>query len=415
MVKALSEERDFPRFIGIFVVLFCIAIRLILAAVPGHESDSILNRGWALSAARYGVVESYQHQIDPIPLPNNPPLTLFALSAVGHALDALQPSFLWQRLLLKLPGILFDGLTCMLLLMLCIQWKGRNVGMLTAFLYAIHPGILFDSAIWGQTDSIYTFFVLLALAGCLWQRWALVGISIALAVLTKAQAIIFLPIIFVLLVSRPKALLVSFISALATTCIVLLPFALQGALGNVLWIYVGSVGYYPSMSLSAYNLWWALLGVYASGTLDTTTFFHIFTARTTGVLLFLLALCISLYRERKHFLSNQVLLPSLLYIASLTSFSFFLLCTQMHERYLYPFFTLGLPLVFLSQKIAWTYFITSVLFTLNLLAFHASSENVALIGRYTEGSIAISWLMIAMYLVWNIVSPSESAQKNAQE
>ena len=56
-----------------------------------------------------------------------------------------------------------------------------------------------------------------------------------------------------------------------------------------------------------------------------------------------------------------------MYCSALLSAAFFLFLTQMHERYLFPFVVFGVPLCFISKKVAAAYWGMVIAFTVNLM------------------------------------------------
>jgi Gpi18-like mannosyltransferase len=60
--------------------------------------------------------------------------------------------------------------------------------------YAFNPAIIYDSAIWGQVDSVYTLFFMLALMLFVSGKQMFSGVFMALAILTKPQSFVLVPL-----------------------------------------------------------------------------------------------------------------------------------------------------------------------------------------------------------------------------
>lgn len=164
-----------------------------------------------------------------------------------------------------------------------------------------------------------------------------------LAVLTKAQAIVVLPIWLVLTVmwvgERPRRIAQAAAVVLAVAAIVLLPVV--GALDGVWEAYGGAAGYYPFTHLNGFSAWFLatpLLEPHLHDNLaewyarDGVPGFLGLALRTWGLLGFgCVAVCamVVLWRRR----CDE---RSLFWASRLLPLAFFVLSTQMHERYLFP-------------------------------------------------------------------------------
>jgi len=267
----------------------------------------------------------------------------------------------------------FDLATCALLFALLRRAAGERAAIAGALGYALHPAVVYESAVWGQSDALYTFFVAAALLAHVRGRDALSPPLFALALLCKAQAIVFAPLGLLLLARRPRPLLLGTLLAALTTAAVLAPLLSHpGALAAAARSYTTSVGRYPALSLNAYNLWWALFAEAAVGKPDTDLLLGLVSYRTAGLALLaaavvgLLATLAPTLLARTRTTTFARLSPFL--AAGLIAGAFQLLATEMHERYLFPSMALSLPLVALGRRGAVLYALHSLAFFLNLLA-----------------------------------------------
>ena len=93
--------------------------------------------------------------------------------------------------------------------------------------------------------------------------------------------------------------------------------------------------------------------------------------------------------------------------AAFLAFAFFMLPTEMHERYLFPWFLLALPLLPLLRKMRWLFGALSVTFTWNLLVvyFILRVERAETLGNFWGGSFVIALVNISLFiatLVWYV-------------
>ena len=354
-------------------------LRMGLSPMQGLDFDIGTNQGWAKSAVELGLARSYTQQVSGAMLPNYPPFSMMIFATTGHiyktfvspVYDAGLPAY---RIIIKLPAIFADLLLCVLLGWIVAKMRGRNAGWLAAGIAALHPAIVYESAVWGQTDSIFTLFLVASIAALAWERTAIAAAFFTLAFLTKAQTAALLPLFGVWYLIRPVRMLWGLAGSIPVLLIVLLPFAIGGAIPAVWNVYAGSVGYYPVISSAAYNFWWSLLADSSWSRHDTELVFGVITFRAAGYLLFTgitgASLLVSIRRMIAPMTRKQTL-GLLFLLASLSSFAFFLFLTEMHERYLFPFVAFGLPVAFLGRKEAWLYALVSGLFFMNLLGYLA--------------------------------------------
>ncbi len=69
-------------------------------------------------------------------------------------------------------------------------------------LYAFNPAVIYNAAVWGQFDAVYTFFLVLSLVLALKSKPELSAVAFALGLLTKPQGIALLPLIAFLIYKK---------------------------------------------------------------------------------------------------------------------------------------------------------------------------------------------------------------------
>lgn len=404
----------------VFILGCGLLLRLALSPTQGYGFDVSTNQGWAKSAALLGIATSYEQQLDGTMLPNYPPLSMLLFGATGHAyqwlwspgFDRLDPL---MRVVIKMPGMLADILTAALLFAILRKARDTKTAMIGTLIYALHPAVIYNSAVWGQIDSVYTLFIVAALAAGMRSKWLLGGLSAALAVLTKMQAVIVLPAMTLWCLRGRRPALLMLLGGATAVVVVLVPFLFGGVIDTALGVYVDSVGKYPSLSFGAYNMWQTLFGDQVGKT-DTEVIFGMLSYRRLGLLLFALTpLSLAVLRwkrfhkEPSSFPEN--LTPMLM--SALIAYAFFLFNTEMHERYLFPLMALGLPFVFVSRAAAVTYAVSSLLFYLNLtgqLPFNAFDTTVFALFPEARSTIG-AWHTAAFAVLFAITLKATAAAK----
>jgi hypothetical protein len=232
---------------------------------------------------------------------------------------------------------------------------GDGPARAAAAAYALSLPLLFDAAIWGQYDAILCLAMVIAIVAMVDGRPALAGAAAGLAVGIKFQAIVALPAIGVYAVrrfgvARTAGAVVAGVGVLAAVSV---PFAIAGQGRPMLAAYTGAVDYYPKLTVNAGNVWQPLrlVNLYARhlpqdwAESDRVRRFGV-TAKQAGLAMFALyaaGMMWGLWRRPDG--------ATLARAAGLTAFGFFMLPTQMHERYLVPAAVLlALPVGFADRN-----------------------------------------------------------------
>ena len=244
------------------ILLLAFAVRFAVSWNEGYGFDIGVYQGWARSAVEYGVADSYTKQVGGNMLPDYPPLSITILSVFGHGYKMLfgefDLSWIGYRMFIKLPAILADVLICALLYVVLHRLRGKKAGLLAALAYAVSPAAIYDSALWGQTDAIYSLFLMAAIAAWAWKHEEAAAVMLAFSILTKLQAIVLFPLFLFLLLPNFRRMLRFSVTGIIATIIVLLPYAFGNVLENIVNVYLGAVGRYSNVTVGAYNLLWAL-------------------------------------------------------------------------------------------------------------------------------------------------------------
>jgi Gpi18-like mannosyltransferase len=219
-----------------------------------------------------------------------------------------------------------------------------------ALFYILNIAVLYNTVVWGQVDEIMTTIVLISCFFAYKQKVTLSLIFITLAINFKLQAIIFLPVVGLILlpviinVFSVKRMLQWLLIPLFIQVMIILPFFISGTLGNLWSVVTGSVRKYPVISMNAYNIWDLLVRGDLSTIPDNVTFLGI-TYKNWGLFLFLAAGCIALlpigrsvYKSIVNRTAFHITLEKLLIICAIIPLLFFYFNTQMHERYSHPAF-----------------------------------------------------------------------------
>lgn len=311
---------------GVLVAL--LVAKFFVAPFFSYKVDVGSYSAWALKLAAEGPARFYA----PGYFADYPPGYMYVLWAVGLVSRALRMGWQssWFVALLKLPALLAD-LAVARLIFARLRPGRKQVAWLGAMAFALNPALLLNSTIWGQTDSVLALLALLAFLALGDRRFELAWSLAALAVLTKPQALLLVPL-FVLWPwgwwksGRPLSAL---LAIAATVYVVADPFRGERPWTWLVELYTGTTGYYAETSVNAMNLPALLFGMRGN---DSVLALGL-TAQTWG---FAIGLVVGLlflvpYLRRR----TRSLHAGLIAAATLVAF---MCLTRMHERYLYPYF-----------------------------------------------------------------------------
>lgn len=353
---------------GILLIVASFVFRFSVLEHPGYAFDLKLNKEWSLGLAQHGLSAVKDLRESPINYFPNYALTLFLWKGIGSVflhlhLPDTQVTQSFFTALIKLPGIFGDILVVSVLFAWGFSSFRGARRMLPAVLYALAPGIIYDSAIWGQVDSLHTGCALAGLFAWSRGKKTLAGMLFVTAVFFKVHAIIFLVLYLVIMLSEEGVrvfLKKRALAMFATAALITLPYYLVLGVRLLAAGSVGSFEKYPFITLNAMNIWWPATRIAGSFIRDD---------QGAIPLLFVgFALFVLVSAEIFYSLAKKVNETRALQAAALIAFAFFLFPTEMHERYLFPFFAFAVLCAARSKRWFIATIVLSVSFFINLVS-----------------------------------------------
>lgn len=352
--------------------------------------------------------------------PNQPPLTIIVLAGmifleekvstlIWNLNDKISifPSALvwyWESwgtiLMVKLPSILADIGIGYIIYGYFRSQKKDELGIKLAAIWTFNPVIWYNSAVWGQTDSLVNILGLLSITFLIKKNLPVFAIFFALSFLFKGSLGIFIPLLFFYALFQ-KYRLNEWVKSIAycLITITLISVWFYPQLDLFQWLYSlyttrilpGEIGY---LTANAFNFWWLI----DPGKIYDSTVYFIFPARIWGFITTLIINgCVIYWFSRK---PNDKRLFAALILVSLASFMFL---TRIHERYLYPLFPIATLFLGLSRGFLSIYLFFSLVHLFNLYNMYwvpgiPFFENLLSLNWFTNTLAVVSLFLFVLTL-----------------
>ncbi|HET6266598.1 MAG TPA: hypothetical protein VFG11_02690 [Acidobacteriota bacterium] len=364
----MAEKDPYRRY---FVAALAISalVQIILASLPDTLGDVLSYRDWMRSLVQFGIVKTYsnpelaRHGMQLI----YPPFIPYVLWLIGKIWYAVAPDqFLHQdglvEFTIKTVCVAANlGISTILFWALKRSWESK-IAFFAASAYAFNPAILFDTAYWGQTDSLSAIWILVAVILIVGRQPELAWTAISVGVMAKPFAWPFALLIglYTFREFKIKRWITSAISALVAFHVLFWPWIRIHQLHPMLENVIVQIDASPYVSANAHNLWWLLQGGLPFRNVNDVAIAGI-SYKTFGIILlaiFLSITSVKMWKSKKY--------ESFYFACASVAFGFFILSTHMHENHLFTFFPLMTLIFFRTPTLKRIYVLLSITFFLNL-------------------------------------------------
>jgi hypothetical protein len=378
-----------------------------LYGVGGHPTE----RGLVRWGDRYTTVDY-------------PPVALYELAAAGAVYRVFSPSFAntrWLTVAVKLPALFAEiGLAFVLWRVIGGRY-GIPAGRWACAAYWGNPAMILAGPVLGYLDPLMALPAVSAIMAAAGGHPALAGALVAVACLTKAQAVFVAPVVALALWNagrdrRTPRAAIGLAAAAVVSFLILMPYIVVGAWRNLLQG-VGSLLRHDMLSADAANVWWlytyVMRAIYAVGDLgvwgawtmrlrilgiSTIVKLGYPNPRLGATLAVLAAAAWALWRARRSS-GTAVTLACAAFIVH----AYFVLGVQVHENHLY----LAVPLLAAAAAarpgLRPVLLGVSIVFALNLYLFFGLGRGLPLPPRNL--TIVDSTVLVALancaLLVWH--------------
>lgn len=272
--KSFFEKLKEPDTKSILIIIgIALVVRLLFSLMfsTGHPTDINNFRVWTLEVTKRGLHDFF------LPPPQGvwcdyPPGYIYVLWILGNIYSLFDPSIqYWYAspftTFVKFPGIICDVINVYLIYIFSKRYVPKFVATSAATIYAFQPAMFFESAIWGQMDSVIMTCLLLSIIYLIDKKYVSSIFITAVACLMKPQGILLIPFIgFVLLYKKAfKEISLGILASFALVFALTIPIT-RDIMQVLPWLwehYIAQANLYPYSSIQTFNLW-GLTGLWQS-------------------------------------------------------------------------------------------------------------------------------------------------------
>jgi len=299
-----------------------------------------------------------------LPVDAYPPGSLYLLWFSGWLGRQLEPSADGFRVIVETPPLIADFLIGLTLYF--AAWRdGRTArAILVMLLFALNPALIFDTVVWGQSDSVVAMPMIVAALLIFSSRnritYMLGWSAAAIAILAKPQAItLAIPLgLWTLLDAGIVECGWCAIAFIATIVIGILPYQIGHPWYWITNVYQDLGTRFSEASVGAFNFMGLIGGM---GTPDTDKVLGV-SYWALGMSLTAAVYAISCYLIWRAKSANQAMLATFVAL-----FGFFMFAPRIHERYLYYPVVFLIPIALESGILTTMFAAVSATFLFNLL------------------------------------------------
>lgn len=279
------------------------------------------------------------------------------LSAFGELFSNYAPMYLYflkiltfipvnELYLIKTLSLIFDILLAVMMVIIVKsaapkKYSRAKLFMIGSIAFAI-PTLFLNSSVWGQCDSIFTFFTLWSLYLLIKERPYWAAIVFGLAISIKLQAIFFLPVILGYILARKKDYFAVFVIPLVFLASIVPAWLNGGSFVKLATIYLMQANEFSDLTLFAPSVF-AFIGNSVSATSASIL-------SISGQIIAFVSALVMGYLTMQLRRTNQTYGPSLVFLGLVSAIVIPFFLPHMHERYFYLADVLAFSYAWISPK-----------------------------------------------------------------
>jgi Gpi18-like mannosyltransferase len=328
-----------------------------------------------------------------LPVDAYPPGSLYLLWLSGWIGRLIEPTANGFRVIVETPPLiadLFIGLT-----LYFAAWRdGRGLrAIVVMMLFALNPALIFDTVVWGQSDSIVALPMIAAAILILTGRYRLGWSAAAIAILAKPQAIAFTPPLglWTLCNAGLAECRWSAGAFLGTVAIGIMPYQFGHSWNWIINVYKDLGTRFSEASVGAFNFMGLIGGM---NTPDTDKIFGGVSYRAFG-----LSLTCAVYLIASYLIWRARSARAAMLAIFVALFGFFMFAPRIHERYLYYPLVFLIPIALESGFLTSIFAVVSATFLFNLIYIKHLTDTSSYFPDHPNGAlIAAASINLAVFV-----------------
>ncbi len=399
------EPKDEFLNVGIAIII-ALFIRYMIAVMYGsHGNDLPTFEYWAYALGNNGLGNFYTGGF----FADYPPGYMYILYAVGSFLKLFSVSMSSPvyALIVKSPAIICDIIIAMFIFKVARKKISANVSYMLMLAYIFNPAAIFNSAGWGQIDSVLTLVVVLSLY-CFYKKKTILSIVIfAIAILIKPQALLFAPVAFAFLLSLfikadkverlklVRDVLIGIAASAAAIFLLTMPFNSTQESGWLISKYISTASQYDYATLNAANLF----GLIGANWANASDIFLFMSYKAWGTIFIALVSIVLVVYAIKY----KPSVKHIFLIAGIYTFAVYVLGHYMHERYYFPLIVLLLLAYIMEndRRLLHVFILISTTLLINegqtLALYPIPSTDIVYLACCATNVYALGWLSFLTY------------------
>ena len=393
-----------PNWRYVVIPIVGLLARVLFLPHPGFVTDIGCFKAWADELFRYGLPAYYISDS----FGDYPPGYLYILYVIGFIRNVFSIGFhsLTYLVIIKLPAVFFDIAIAVFIYVYGKRFMRPQHSYLLSLLFVLNPAIILISAVWGQVDSVFVFFVLLSLAMLSDKKLLGASLLFALSALIKPQALIFAPVfgwVFIRYIwgdgfkrAHLGKVATCIFAGMLLVVLLTIPFTYRLNFMPIINQYIDTLGSYSFAAVNAYNFY-TFFGYNWTPLAPGNFMWGVVSFSLLGAVGILGAVLLS---GKDYFRKPN---PDLFLNAFIIIFTVFMFSVRMHERYLFP----ALPLMlfaFIRTRQKWLLFFygaLSITYFINCLTvmrlYFTHNADLSVISTV---SVVISAVNLALYVLF---------------
>lgn len=343
-------------FICLFIFVSLLIINYIFFSSKGLlvvHPDFLAVLDWAYSSHKNGFVAGFGNY-----------MPFWPYFSMLYSWIVPQTKSMDYAIFLKAIIILIDSLSFLIILIFSKKIENKYQTIIYSLLLLSNVALYYNSIFWGQIDNIHTLFIALSLLSVLSEKYSLSGFFLVFAFLTKIVAVMYIPLIAIILLiaflreRNPQILFYFLLGCFSATLVLFFPLFITGHLSEYITIQTKNITNYDCISGNAYNIWYLFTTKHDTliSSSDSNLLFRQYSYKTIGRILFfftytitffpLFTYLIAVFQKKKSKIStNQILL-----VAILIPLVFFYFLTNIRERYAHSYLLFLTIYCFLNKR-----------------------------------------------------------------